>query len=165
MSKKLSSSFSITCTAQRAWAKPMKKLRQSLFEFRAITEKMTMYCFNRSLVEVFLFGGTVINNAGIWFLRLNLERLLWWKVRDGGVVRRMAAVVQRSGSQASKWQWWVDRGRCGVHRKWHQLTDTGGEISCENHWQQTSVVQGACTSGVPVLIWIPAFHAPECCRT
>lgn len=50
-------------------------------------------------------------------------------------------------------------------RKWLWLTDTGGEISFENHWQQAAVMPGACTPGVPVMLGIPAFHAPECCRT
>lgn len=44
----------------------------------------------------------MVNNAGIWFLKLSLERLLGWKVRDGSVVRRMDAVVAGSRSQASK---------------------------------------------------------------
>lgn len=52
-----------------------------------------------------------------------------------------------------------------MDRKWHWVTDTGGEISYENHWQQAAVVQGACTPRVPVTLGIPAFHAPECCRT
>lgn len=37
-----------------------------------------------------------------------------------------------------------------MHRKWFWLTDSGGEISYENHWLQ--VVQGARTAGVPVVL-------------
>lgn len=45
------------------------------------------------------------------------------------------------------------------------MTDTSGAISHENHCQQASVLQGACTPGIPVVLGIPAFHAPEWCRT
>lgn len=43
-----------------------------------------------------------------------------------------------------------------MDRKWHWMTEVG-EISYENHWQQASVVQDACTPGLPVMLRIPSF--------
>lgn len=56
---------------------------------------------------------------------------------------------------------WIKGGAMWTENdtRWH----TSGAISHENHCQQASVLQGACSPGVPV--GIPAFHAPECCRT
>lgn len=57
----------------------------------------------------------MVNKAGICFLKLSWERLLGWKVRDGGAGRRMDTVV--AGVKVSGLPVMVGRGcrelQCG----------------------------------------------------
>lgn len=53
-------------------------LSQSPFEFRALIERKT-YCFNWPLVQKFVFGGTVVNNAGN--SQTELEKITWMGIK------------------------------------------------------------------------------------